>query len=101
MRGPSEWSVGDRELMAAYLSKVNESPFCIGAHTATSARAYEDRAKVDAVLADLGSAPIGEGLRATLALLGKPAPTAGDIRAVLDTGISHRQIEDALAVGFA
>ena len=27
MRGPSAWSVGDRELMAAYVSKVNESAF--------------------------------------------------------------------------
>ena len=23
MRGPSEWSVGDRELMAAFVSKIN------------------------------------------------------------------------------
>ena len=27
MRGPSEWSIGDRELMAAYVSKVNECEF--------------------------------------------------------------------------
>ena len=27
MRGPSEWSIGDRELMAAYVSNVNECEF--------------------------------------------------------------------------
>ena len=27
MRGPSEWSIGDRELMAAYVSKVNACDF--------------------------------------------------------------------------
>jgi hypothetical protein len=27
MRGPSEWSIGDRELMAAYVSKVNACHF--------------------------------------------------------------------------
>jgi len=27
MRGPSEWSIGDRELMAAFVSKVNECEF--------------------------------------------------------------------------
>ena len=27
MRGPSEWSVGDRELMAAFVSKKNECEF--------------------------------------------------------------------------
>ena len=105
MRGRSAWSVGDRELMAAYVSKVNDSPFCVGAHTATAAGSYQDRQKVDAVLADLGSAPIEEGLRATLAMLGKLAGEgtvdADDMRAVLSAGVSRQQIEDALAVGFA
>src|SRR5215475_444469 len=50
MRGPSDWSVGDRELMAAYVSTVNESEFCIGAHTATARQAYEDGPRVEAVL---------------------------------------------------
>ena len=27
MRGPSPWSIGDRELFAAYVSKVNECEF--------------------------------------------------------------------------
>jgi AhpD family alkylhydroperoxidase len=58
MRGPSDWSVGDRELMAAYVSQVNASTFCIGAHTATARQAYQDGPKVAAGLADLESAPI-------------------------------------------
>ena len=29
MRGPSQWSVGERELMAAFVAKANECPFCI------------------------------------------------------------------------
>jgi uncharacterized peroxidase-related enzyme len=105
MRGRSTWSVGDRELMAAYVSKVNDCPFCIGAHTATATQAYQDRERVAAVLADLDSAPINEGLRATLGLLGKLTSegtlSADDIRAVLSAGVSPQQIEDALAVGFA
>jgi uncharacterized peroxidase-related enzyme len=105
MRGHSAWSVGDRELMAAYVSKVNDSPFCVGAHTATSARAYQDRERVNAVLADLDSAPVEQGLRATLGMLGKLATegtmSADDIRAVLSAGVSRQQIEDALAVSFA
>jgi hypothetical protein len=27
MRGPSEWTIGDRELMAAYVSKINACEF--------------------------------------------------------------------------
>lgn len=105
MRGSSSWSVGDRELMAAYVSKVNNCPFCVGAHTATAARACQDADRVAAVLADLDSAPIEEGLRATLGMLGKLATegslSADDVRAVLTGGVSEQQIEDALAVGFA
>lgn len=102
MRGPSAWSVGDRELMAAYVSKVNDSAFCIGAHTATASQAYQDGAKVQAVLTDLESAPAEEPLRATLRMLGKLTAegevSADDMREVLSAGVSPEQIEDALAV---
>lgn len=102
MRGPSAWSVGDRELMAAYVSKVNESAFCVGAHTATARRAYQDGAKVQAVLADLESASVEEPLRATLRMLGKLTAEGGlsaeDMREVLSAGVSPQQVEDALAV---
>lgn len=105
MRGPSAWSVGDRELMAAFVSKVNACEFCINAHAAVAERAYRDGAKVSAVLSDLETAPIEEPLRATLRLLGKltreHAVDAGDIRAALAAGVSREQIEDALAVCFA
>jgi uncharacterized peroxidase-related enzyme len=94
--------VGDRELMAAYVSKVNGSAFCIGAHTATASQAYQDGAKVQAVLANVESAPIQEPLRATLRMLGKLTTegevSADDIREVLSAGVSTEQVEDALAV---
>ena len=105
MRGPSAWSVGDRELMAAFVSKMNACAFCVGAHTATAARAYHDEVKVSAALSDLETASIEEPLRATLRLLGKltreHAVNADDIRALLAAGVSREQIEDALAVCFA
>jgi AhpD family alkylhydroperoxidase len=105
MRGPSEWSIGDRELMAAVVSAANESPFCIAAHSATSGLWYGDRAKVAAALADLDTAPIEEPLRATLRMLGKLTRehtiAADDIREMLSAGVSRAQIEDALAVCLA
>lgn len=105
MRGPSAWSVGDRELMAAFISKVNACEYCIKAHTAVASRAYQDEAKVFAALNDLETASIEEPLRATLRLLGKltreHAVSVDDIRSVLAAGASRAQIEDALAVCFA
>jgi uncharacterized peroxidase-related enzyme len=102
MRGPSAWSVGDRELMAAYVSQVNQSAFCIGAHSATARQAYQDGAKVAAVLADLESAPVEDGLRATLRMLGQltrdGTVSAAEMRRVLAAGVSAQQVRDALAV---
>ena len=102
MRGPSAWSVGDRELMAAYVSQANQSAFCIGAHSATARQAYQDGPKVAAVLADLESAPVEDGLRATLRMLGKltrqGTADAEDVRQVLAAGVSRQQVTDALAV---
>jgi uncharacterized peroxidase-related enzyme len=105
MRGPSAWSIGDRELMAAYVSKVNACPFCVAAHTATSSMWYGDNAKVTAALADLETAPIDEPLRATLRMLGKLTREQridpDDIQALLADSVSAQQIEDALAVSLA
>ena len=105
MRGPSDWSVGDRELMAAFVAQANECPFCVAAHSATSTQWYGDATKVRSTLADLDTAPIEEPLRATLRMLGKLTREhtidAVDIRAVLAAGVSPQQIEDALAVCLA
>jgi AhpD family alkylhydroperoxidase len=105
MRGPSEWSVADRELMAAYVSKVNRTEFCVLAHTATSSMAYDDADKVSAALADLDSSPVGEPLRSTLKMLGKLTEESGlgaaDVRSALEAGASPQQVKDALAVAFA
>lgn len=61
---------------------------------------------VRAVLADVESAPINEGLRATLRLLATVTKdhegvTADDMRPLLALGVSRAQIADALNVGFA
>ncbi len=105
MRGPSAWSVGDRELMAALIAKTNECEWCTRAHGAVAERAYGDVAKVSAVLSDLETAAIEEPLRATLRMLRKVtrehSVDADDMRAVLAAGVSRGQIEDALAVCFA
>jgi uncharacterized peroxidase-related enzyme len=105
MRGPSAWSVAERELMAAYVSKVNDCPFCIGAHTATATQASGNEVMVAAALSDLESAPVEERLQATLRMLGRLTRdgylSAEDVRTVLDTGVSREQVEDALAICYA
>ena len=105
MRGPSTWSVGDRELMAAFVAKANQCEFCTKAHSAVAEGAYRDGEKVSAALSDLDTASVEEPLRATLLMLGKltreHAVDMNDMRAVLAAGASRQQIEDALGVCFS
>lgn len=105
MRGASAWSVGDRELMAAFIAKMNHCEFCTKAHSAVAQRAYGDGKSVSALLPDLENAAIEDPLRATLFMLGKltreHAVNADDMQAVLAAGASRRQIEDAIAVCFS
>jgi AhpD family alkylhydroperoxidase len=102
MRGPSAWSVADRELMAAYIAHRNGSAFCTAAHTATAAQAHQNQPMVTAVLTDLDTAPIAEPLRATLRMIGTlmadGTVSAADMRQVLAAGTTRQQITDALAV---
>jgi AhpD family alkylhydroperoxidase len=104
MRGPSAWSVGDRELMGAFVSKTNNCEVCTKTHAEVAAMAYQDEAKASAALSDLETPAIAEPLRATLRMLRKltreHAVDADDMRAVLAAGVSREQIEDALAVCF-
>ena len=105
MRGPSVWSVGDRELMAAVVARANDSEWCLRAHGAVAAGAYRDRARVDAALSDVDAAAIAQPLRATLRMLRKltreQTLDADDVRAVLAAGASREHVQDALAVAFA
>jgi uncharacterized peroxidase-related enzyme len=104
MRGASAWSIGDRELMGACVSQMNECEVCTKTHAGVAALAYQDGAKISAVLTDLESAPIEDPLRATLRMLRKLTREhkvdADDMHAVLAAGVSREQIEDALAVCF-
>jgi len=105
MRGPSTWSIGDRELMAAYVAKTNQCEFCTKAHSAVARGAYHDGQRVSAILSDFDIAVIEQPLRATLLMLGKltrdHSVGVDDIRTVLAAGASRQQIEDALAVCFS
>lgn len=102
MRGPSTWTVSERELMAAMVASWNDCPFCVGAHRAISVRGM-DPAVADAALADFRTAPIDERLRAALGFLERMTKdpdglSAADARAAFDVGVSAAGLEDAAAV---
>jgi uncharacterized peroxidase-related enzyme len=102
LRGPSSWSVPERELMAAMVAAWNSCPFCVGAHRAVAVTGI-DAVTADAAIADYRSAPISERLRAALTFLERmttsPAElSADDARRALDAGVSVEELRDAAAV---
>ena len=103
MRGPSEWTIAERELMAAMVAKWNSSAFCIGAHGAVAAKTME-RPLLNAVLADFRSAPISEALKGALAFLEvmtlRPTELSKEhARAALGANVTAGALKDAIAVG--
>ena len=103
MRGPSAWSIGERELMAALVAKWNACPCCADVHSVVAVTEV-GKESVEAVLSDYPSAPISAGLKATLAFLEtmilRPAElTEWDARSVLASGVSEQSLADAIAVG--
>jgi uncharacterized peroxidase-related enzyme len=102
MRGPSTWTIGERELMAAMVAKWNSCTFCLGTHRAIAAKQLPT-AMVDGTLAEFRAAPIPNGLKATLAFLEKMTRrptdlTSEDARTVLRAGVTPEALTDAIAV---
>jgi len=96
MQGPSAWSIGERELMAAMTAQWNACAFCTDMLAAAAAR-HIGKAAVDA-------APIPDGLKATLEFLEimtlRPRNMTEDhVNAVIDSGISMESLIDAIEVG--
>src|SRR5882757_590846 len=103
MRGPSAWSVAERELMACMVAKWNACAFCVGAHGAVAAKEMQ-RPAVDEVISDFHAAPISGRLKLALAFLEvmtlRPKDlTAEHAKAALSAGVSAEALIDAIAVG--
>lgn len=103
LRGSSEWSVADRELMAAYVSAVNACGFCHGAHRQIAEIQGIDPALFDDILVAPESAAIAPGLAAVLTYIGKltrePASiTDADAAVVFASGVSEQALFDAITI---
>ncbi|OSC40236.1 hypothetical protein [Mycobacterium decipiens] len=102
LRGPSPWTIGERELFAAFVSAKNSCQFCATTHEAV-ASAVLDPSITAAVVADWRTAEIDDRVTATLALLEKltlrPDEVGPlDMRAVLESGVSPEALRDAIEI---
>jgi uncharacterized peroxidase-related enzyme len=100
LRGDSTLSAGERELIAAYVSRQNECSYCAGSHGASAAALLPGGApQVEAVLADTGAsaetladAPVSAKLRALLHIAGL---VREDGRLVSDEAVAAARAEGA------
>jgi uncharacterized peroxidase-related enzyme len=107
LRSESTLTPAERELIAAYVSTLNDCTFCASSHAAASRCLLDDRADVvDAVLADYETAPISEKLKSLLAIAGKVQKngrlvTEGDVAAARREGATDREIHDTVLIAAA
>ncbi|HEU4407298.1 MAG TPA: carboxymuconolactone decarboxylase family protein [Polyangiaceae bacterium] len=102
LRGPSEWTAGERELFATFVSQCNRCAFCTAAHRAVAERALGDRV-VRAALDDWRSAPVSGPVRTALGLLERlcRAPEAvgeAELRQAIAGGVSPEGLENVLHI---
>lgn len=103
MRGESPLTVAERELIAAYVSGRNDCAYCHGVHTATAEAFGVPPGLLAALLTDLDSAPVDDGMRVLLAYVGKLTTEPGritdaDADAVYAAGWDERALHDAVLV---
>ncbi|MEV5681553.1 MULTISPECIES: carboxymuconolactone decarboxylase family protein [unclassified Streptomyces] len=93
LREPASLSPGERELIAAYVSHLNSTPFCSGTHGAAAAAQLDGgQATVDAVFTGPDSAPVTPRLRALLRIA---AEVQRQARPVSDDAVAAARAEGA------
>lgn len=103
MRGESDLSVAERELIAAYVSGLNACSYCHDAHT-VFAKAYGiDVDTIEALMEDRDTAPVDANLKPILAYVERltltpSRMTEADAHAVYDAGWSETALFDAIQV---
>jgi uncharacterized peroxidase-related enzyme len=107
LRGENTLTRGERELIAARVSELNRTRFCVASHGAFAARQLEGgRDVVRAVIRDPATAPVSDKMRALLNIAGKVqesglAVTSDDIDAAHAAGATDNEVHDAVLIAAA
>ena len=107
LRGESPLSEAERELIAAFVSKRNETKFCEMSHAATSRELYgDDKNIVDDVLNNMQQSHISNKLKALLHIAGKVQISGKEVKpedvdAARREGATDREIHDTVLIAAA
>lgn len=104
MRGRSDWTPGERELLAAFVSHLNQCRYCVGIHMETAALGLARKVDIR-TLEQWRESGFGERLNAAFELLEKRAAAPDSLRhedfdRARMAGLSDGALHDLLAIGF-
>jgi uncharacterized peroxidase-related enzyme len=105
LRGTSPWSPGERELMGAFVSRLNRCPYCVGIHTGTATLGLDRPVTIDMLDHWRDGTGFGPKITAAFELLERVVTEPGsastnDIEAARAAGLTDDAIVDALYVAF-
>ena len=103
LRGPSPLSVAERELIAAFVSGVNEIAYCVGVHGATARVFGIDEGVFAQLLDDIDASEVDDKLKPILHFVRKLTEAPGsmlqaDADKVFAAGWDEAALHDAISV---
>ncbi|WP_215224421.1 carboxymuconolactone decarboxylase family protein [Echinicola shivajiensis] len=107
LHGPSGLSRAERELIASYVSKLNDCEFCHKSHSASANAHLGDEGKTVACLVeDMESAPVSDKLKSLLSIAAKVQKSGKlvsqqDVDIAKEKGASEEDIHDAVLIAAA
>jgi len=106
LHAPGTLSPGERELIAAFVSRLNSCAFCHNSHAAIAACHLSDEGLVESVMQDPEAAHISSKLKALLAIAAKvqhggKSVQPDDIERARRAGASDTEIHDAVLIAAA
>jgi uncharacterized peroxidase-related enzyme len=106
LQGPSTLTKGERELIATYVSSLNECTFCASTHGAIARHHLGDAATVQQVIADPERAAISPKLKALLRMAARVQQdgrhvTEADVATARAEGATDTEIHDTVLIAAA
>lgn len=103
MRMDSALTPGERELIAAYVSKLNDCSYCHGVHAQTAVAFGFEEGAIKGLFDDLDAADVPDKLKPLLRYAGKltsrpSSVTDADAQACYDAGWDEKALHDAIMV---
>jgi len=103
MRWPSAFSPGERELIGAFCSKLNECTYCYSSHSVAAKYLGVDASVIEPLMADIDSAPVDDRLKPVFHYVKKLTLTPykmvqADADRVFAAGWDEKALHDAIMV---